>query len=91
MTFYPKQRFVMDVTELPDEFNNKKNIYLLNIIDHFSKFGMSHIINDKKAETILEKLKISFECYGFPEEVGSDNGREFRNSTIETFLVKHNI
>ena len=52
---------------------------------------MSHIINDKKAETILEKLKISFECYGFPEEVGSDNGREFRNSTIETFLVKHNI
>ena len=27
VTFYPKQRFVMDVTELPDEFNNKK-IYI---------------------------------------------------------------
>ena len=91
ITSFPKQRYIIDVTELPDEFNIKDKFYLFNIIDHFSKFGMSHLIKDKKAETILEKLKLSFESYGFPLEIGSDNGPEFKNSLVENFLSKHNI
>ena len=91
VTSYPKQRYIMDITELPEEFNDKNKLYLFNIIDHFSKFGMSHIIQDKRAETIVEKLKISFESYGFPDEIGSDKESEFKNTLVENFLVKHNI
>ena len=32
----------MDLTELPEELKSNTNYnYLFNIIDHFSKFGMS--------------------------------------------------
>ena len=45
----------MDITELPKEFNKKNKLYLFNIIDHFSKFGMSYIITDKKSESIITR------------------------------------
>ena len=91
LTKYPKQRYVMDITELPKEFNKKNKLYLFNIIDHFSKFGMSYIITDKKSETVLQFLKISFEINGYPEELGSDNGKEFKNLLIENYLRDNNI
>ena len=79
LTFYPKQRYIMDSTELPIELkiNNKYN-YLFNIIDHFSKFGMCNLIENKEASTIFKSLKNCPEWNGFPEEIGSDNRKEFR-------------
>ena len=93
ITYYPKQRYIMDITELPKDFCNSKNdfLYLLNIIDHFSKFGMSFLLDNKEAKNILSKLKIAFEGNGYPEEVGSDNGREFKNKIIEDFLEEKHI
>ena len=47
ITHYSKERYVVDITEMPDEFNNdNKCIYLLNLIEHFSKFWMSYIIQN---------------------------------------------
>ena len=91
LTFYPKQRYVMDITELPIEINKERKYYLFCIIDHFSKYGMAYLIENKEAFTILKYLKISFECNGFPEELGSDNGREFKNKTIENYLMENDI
>ena len=87
ITYYPRQRYIMDITELPIELKlSSKYIYLLNIIDHFSKYGMSYLIENKEANTIFEKVKIALECKGFPIEIGSDNGKEFRNNIIENYL-----
>ena len=37
LTYYPKQRYLMDLTELPLELKKDNNYsYLFNIIDHFS-------------------------------------------------------
>ena len=59
---------------MPDEFNNdNKCIYLLNLIEHYSKFWMSYIIQNKNAKTVKEKIKLAFEFHGYPEELGSDN------------------
>ena len=93
ITYYPKQRYIMDITELPKDFCNSKNdfLYLLNIIDHFSKFGMSFLLDNKEAKNILNKLKIAFEGNRYPEEIGSDNGREFKNKIIEDFLEEKHI
>ena len=42
ITFYPLQRLVMDLTDLPEELSDtNNNLYLYNIIDHFSKNGIS--------------------------------------------------
>jgi len=91
ITNYPKQRYVMDLTELSLEFQKIKKLYLFYIIDHFSKYEMAYIIDNKEAKTILRYLKLSLECNGFPEEIGSDNGKEFKNILIENYLKENDI
>ena len=45
ITYYPKERYALDLSELPVEFKkNNKYVYLFSIIDHFSKYGMTYII-----------------------------------------------
>ena len=49
----------MDLTELPIELKDNKNYtYLFNIIAHFSKFGMSYLIENKKSSTIYKNLNL---------------------------------
>ena len=41
LTFYPKQRYIIYITEIPNELKlNSKYLYLFNIIDHFFKYRM---------------------------------------------------
>ena len=91
ITKFPKQRYVMDLTELPFELCIKEKLYLFCIIDHFSKYGMAYIIDNKESKTILKYLKLALECNGFPEEIGSDNGKEFKNELIENYLNENDI
>jgi len=92
ISFYPKQRYLMDLTELPMTLkSNNKYVYLFNIIDHFSKYGMSYLIENKESNTIYIYLKKALECNGYPEEIGCDNGAEFKNRLIENYLHDNNI
>ena len=70
---------------------NKKTIYLLNILDHFSKYLISFKIANKKGKTISEKLDICFKKFGCPEQIGTDNGSEFSNKHVKILLNKYNI
>ena len=82
----------MDLTEIPIELKSNNNFnYLFNIIDHFSKFGISIPVINKEAKTILESLKIALGCKGFPQEIGSDNRKEFKNNLIGGYLKAKNI
>ena len=81
----------MDSSELLYELNKIHNRYFFCIIDHFSKFWMAFIIENKEANIILKYLKLALECNGYPEEIGSDNGREFKNNLIENYLKENNI
>ena len=43
-----RERFVIDLTYIPDDLCKKtKYKYILNCIDHFSKFLISHLIEKK--------------------------------------------
>ena len=39
----------------------------------------------------MHYLEFALECYGMPEEIGSDNGREFKNKIMENYLAKNEI
>ena len=91
LTSFPKERYVMDLSELPLELCREKKLYLFCMIDHFSEYGMAYIIENKESKTILKYLKIALECNGFPEEIGSDNGSEFKNELIEKYLNDNEI
>ena len=41
ITYYPRQRYVMDISELPLDISKDKS-YLFSIIDHFSKYGIAY-------------------------------------------------
>ena len=81
----------MDLPELPYELNKNKNIYLFCIIDHFSKNGNAFIIENKEVNTTSKYLKLFLKCNDYPEEIGSDNGIEFKNNLIENYLKENNI
>ena len=55
----PRELYLIDITELPKQFNNINNnkIYLLTIIDHFSKYAGTYSINNKESITVLNKIK----------------------------------
>lgn len=75
---HPNERFLSDITELPFELTTDNNYkYLLNIIDHFSKYKWSYLLSNKKSQTIYKFNKYNFEKNGFPQQFGTDNDTQF--------------
>jgi hypothetical protein len=60
--------------------------YLLTCIDVFSKMGFAIPIKTKKPEEIVRGLSIIFKSYGIPLKFQFDNGGEFKNGTVKSFL-----
>ena len=82
----------MDLTEIPEKLKSDDNaIYLMSIIDKFSKFGYNFIIQNNKAETILGNLIQFISIFGKPNSIHTDNGREFRNKLFENYCKLNNI
>ena len=59
----------------------------MNYLFYFLYF----LLENKEAKIILHYLEFALECYGIPEEIGSDNSREFKNKIIENYLAKKEI
>ena len=79
----PKNRYVLDLTEFPLNFDTKSEYkYILNIIYQFSRMAGSYLLKSKNSYNILNYIKDFLEQYGIPKSVGSDNGREFKNKLI---------
>lgn len=89
----PKELYVIDITELPHEFNDKKNnkIYLLSLIAHFSKYAENFLINKKDETTVINKIKLFIQNNGKPDKILTDNGKEFSNKKFQKFCKKNNI
>ena len=52
---------------------------------------MVYPLYNKDAETILKKIKEFCIYYGYLEEIGAHNGKEFNNSSLNKFLKEHII
>ena len=88
----PKARFVADLTDIPTDIKgNSPYLYLINIIDHFSKYVSSYLLSNKKGKTILDKIKSFITDVGNPDEFGFDNGKEFVNEDVTSYLLEQNI
>ena len=66
--------------------------YFLVIVDVFTKYCASAVINNKKPETIIENLFSSWiTIFGAPKKILSDNGGEFCNAAVLEFAESFNI
>ena len=83
---------MIDITDIPHEFIDKKNkLYILSILDHFSKFSANFIIKNKDKITVLNKIKKFVEKYGAPDKILIDIGGEFINNEFKKFCKKLHI
>ena len=53
----PRELYLIDIPEVLNEIkeNDKNKIYLLSILDHFSKYAKNYIIQKKDKKTVLKK------------------------------------
>ena len=83
---YPRKRYIVDITYLSSIFGAEYEYpYLLVVEDNFSKYAMAYPLHNKEAETVLKKIKEFCIYYGYPEEIGADNRKEFKNASLNNF------
>ncbi|CAF3385514.1 unnamed protein product [Rotaria sp. Silwood1] len=61
--------------------------WILNCIDHFSKFSWAFPLKNKSANEVASKLHELFFLFGPPRLLHSDNGREFVSSVITELKI----
>ena len=86
----PWQRIAMDLLEVP--LNSKGNRYILEIQYYFTKWLEAFPMANQRAETIVGMLAIHFCRFGIPQELHSDQGRNFESILVSTlfnaFVIK---
>ena len=65
--------------------------YIMVVICQLTGFTVLKCLKNKTAIETTEKLNEIFNQYGLPLGISSDNGREFKNDTMETYLMKLKI
>ena len=84
--------YQLDITDIPEKLKKDDGTnYLLCIIDQFSEYGLTYIIQNKKAENILSCLKDFIVKNGIPQKINTDNGKEFVNKLLIDYCINNNI
>ena len=79
----PMERIALDILgPLPTTDNGNK--YVLVVADYYTKYVEAYAVPDEKAETVAQKLVDEFiSRYGVPQEVHSDQGRNFESRLFQ--------
>ena len=83
------QADLMDFKPLKN-YNNRQR-YLLTVIDCFSRKACAIPLTSKKGKSVLRGLRKAFHKMGFPKKLQTDQGKEFWNEHVTSYLRKKNI
>ena len=76
---YPFEKISLDITG-PHPVSKAGNVYILTVVDHFTKFGQAYPIRHHDAQTIAKVLcSRYFSIFGIPKSILTDNGRDFES------------
>ena len=88
----PHYRYIADLWTIPKEISSETEYkYILDIVDHFSKWYYGYLLKSKSAEEVLINLENFCELFGYPKILQTDNGGEFKNKQLENFCEKNSI
>ena len=65
--------------------------YIIVLIDKYSRYPETEIINNTSAKTLIPKLDAIFARHGIPHTVKSDNRPPFNGNDFKTYLTKLGI
>lgn len=80
------------VEMIPYNRENNKHNYLLTVIDTFSKYAWAVPLKNKSASSATAAMKsISDSSHRMPENLQTDDGKEFFNKIFQDLMRTHNI
>ena len=71
--------------------STNKNIYLLDIIDEYSRFPFSFPCPDMTAATLIKCFTQLFSMFGMPGYIHSDQGASLMSKAFKDFLFANNV
>ena len=87
----PFERIAIDLTG-PHPKSRSGNMYILTMVDLFSKWAEGIPLRNKEAVTVARALFDVVICrYGFPLQILSDNGKEFESGVLRELCRLTNI
>ena len=60
--------------------------FILTYIDYYSSYPEAYILKEITSREVIKALTDIFARFGFPEELVSDNGKQFISEEFEAFL-----
>ena len=60
---------------------------ILTYIDHYSSYPEACVLKEITSREVIKELTDIFARFGFPEEIVSDNGKQFVGEEFEAFLT----
>lgn len=81
----PWHEVFIDTVQISSAMESKPHL-LIVCIDNFTKFVEAYPVSDKRAETVRNCLSDLFARYGTARIVRADNGSEYSNEVVLTFL-----
>ena len=83
---------MIDIWELSESLaENSEFIYILDIVDHFSKYFNAYLFKNKTMDLVISKIKLFIVNKGKCKIIQSDNGKEFDNVQMKIFCENSNI
>lgn len=88
----PHYRYVADLWYLNNSIQENSGYkYVIDIIDHFSKWYGGYLLKTKSAEEVLKKIDFYIENFGKPKILQVDNGTEFSNNLLDSYCIENGI
>ena len=86
----PRGPWVKGAVDLVGPMDGK---FILTYIDYYSSYPEAYILKEITSREVIKALSDIFARFGFPEEIVSDNGKQFVSEEFEVFLkscgIKH--
>ena len=88
----PKYRYIFDIYNIPETLcENTPYIYILDCVDHFSKFMNAYLLKNKTMSLVISKIKLFIINNGKSKIIQTDNGKEFDNMKMRIYCENNNI
>ena len=84
----PRGPWVKGAVDLVGPVDGK---FILTYIDYYSSYPEAYILKEITSREVIKALTDIFARFGFPEEIVSDNGKQFVSEEFEAFLQARGI
>jgi hypothetical protein len=88
---WPSKAWSKIAVDIVGELHGLTHRYAITVMDYHSRWPEVRLVNTVTSESVIEFLSELFARWGLPEELVSDNGRQFVSREFEGFLISAGV